>query len=181
LLTLAPQNIGPTGMKDMCDFFENDGGQVKTSSASLTSRFTPEQVWFALLSTLSHVAGANDATSPNQPFFRNQTFPVLKPIAPSDTDEADGSSWMYQYCSEFGFFQCSDPSSQTNIVSTFVDIALNQKECNDAFPGMLPSAPKVENINKYDGWNTSPSRVFFSNGECTPKSRKGDRFAYTSR
>jgi hypothetical protein len=33
---------------------------------------------------------------------------------------------------------------------------------------MLPSAPKVENLNKYGGWNTNVTRVFFSNGEFDP-------------
>jgi hypothetical protein len=156
-------------MKDLCDFFENDGGQVQASSASLTSRFTPEQVWFAFLSTLSHVSDQNVASTVDQPFFQNKTFPVLKSesSAPGDTSGADGTSWMYQFCSEFGFFQCSDPNSQTNIFSTFVDVEQIQKDCDNTFPGMLPSAPKIEDINKFDGWNMNPSRVFFSNGECT--------------
>jgi len=33
---------------------------------------------------------------------------------------------------------------------------------------MGPREPNVTAVNKYGGWNMSPSNVFFSNGECEP-------------
>ncbi|KAI0675914.1 serine carboxypeptidase S28-domain-containing protein [Trametes maxima] len=88
---------------------------------------------------------------------------------PGDADDpvAD-QSWMWQYCSEYGFYQRGDPSNPLSIETSFRSIQRFQDECNTAFPQGLPPAPVVGNVNKYGGWNMAPSNVLFTNGEFDP-------------
>ncbi|RPD58936.1 peptidase S28 [Lentinus tigrinus ALCF2SS1-6] len=83
-------------------------------------------------------------------------------------DPVQDRSWMWQYCSEYGFYQRGDRSNPLSIETSFRSLERFQQQCNDAFPSGLPPAPAVENINKYGGWNMTPSNVFFTNGEFDP-------------
>ncbi|KAM5544287.1 hypothetical protein V8D89_001947 [Ganoderma adspersum] len=88
---------------------------------------------------------------------------------PGSTDDPIADhSWMWQYCSEYGFYQRGDASNPLSIETSFLSLDLFQEECNRAFPQGLPSAPAVGNINKYGGWNMTPSNVLFTNGEFDP-------------
>lgn len=53
-----------------------------------------------------------------------------------------------------------------NIESTYFSIAEQQEWCDQLFNNQEPSQPNVTAVNKYGGWNMTPSNVFFSNGEC---------------
>ena len=75
-------------------------------------------------------------------------------------------SWMWQYCSEFGYYQVADPNNPVNIVSTYYTLAEQQAWCDQMFNNANPRQPNVTTVNKYGGWDMSPSNVFFSNGEC---------------
>ncbi|TBU61392.1 serine carboxypeptidase S28-domain-containing protein [Dichomitus squalens] len=77
-------------------------------------------------------------------------------------------SWMWQYCSEYGFYERGDPNDPLSIETSFRSLELYQEQCNMAFPQGLPSAPAVEHVNKYGGWNMTPSNVLFTNGEFDP-------------
>ncbi|KAH9852169.1 serine carboxypeptidase S28-domain-containing protein [Lenzites betulinus] len=88
---------------------------------------------------------------------------------PGDPDDpVTDRSWMWQYCSEYGFYQRGDPNNPLSIETSFQSLELFQEQCNTAFPGGLPPAPAVEKVNKYGGWNMSPSNVLFTNGEFDP-------------
>ncbi|OBZ74058.1 Thymus-specific serine protease [Grifola frondosa] len=83
-------------------------------------------------------------------------------------DPVQDRSWMWQYCSEYGFYQRGDPNNPLSIETSFRSLERFQQECNEAFPNGLPPSPRVSNVNKYGGWNMTPSNVFFTNGEFDP-------------
>ncbi|KAI0343677.1 peptidase S28 [Trametopsis cervina] len=89
-------------------------------------------------------------------------------IPGSPDDPVTDMSWMWQYCSEYGFYQRGDANNPLSIETSFRSLELFQQECNATFPHGLPAAPRVENVNKYGGWNMTPSNVFFTNGEFDP-------------
>jgi hypothetical protein len=54
-----------------------------------------------------------------------------------------------------------------NIVPIYYDtLAAHQAWCDQTFDDTNPRQPNVTAVNKYGGWNMTPSNVFFSNGEC---------------
>lgn len=77
-------------------------------------------------------------------------------------------SQLTKFCNPLGFYQRGDPANPLSIETSFLSLELFQQQCNQAFPEGLPSSPQVGNVNKYGGWNMSPSNVMFSNGECRP-------------
>ncbi|KAI0630671.1 serine carboxypeptidase S28-domain-containing protein [Trametes polyzona] len=83
-------------------------------------------------------------------------------------DPVQDRSWMWQYCSEYGFYQRGDPNNPLSIETSFRSLERFQEECNTAFPQGLPRSPAVEKVNKYGGWNMTPSNVLFTNGEFDP-------------
>ncbi|KAF8798510.1 peptidase S28 [Phlegmacium glaucopus] len=89
-------------------------------------------------------------------------------IPRSADDPVQDRSWMWQYCSEYGYYQRGDPANPLSIETSFISLDLFQQQCNQAFPDGLPSSPQVNNVNKYGGWDMNPSNVMFSNGEFDP-------------
>ena len=87
---------------------------------------------------------------------------------PSTDDPIQDSSWMWQYCSEYGYFQRGNPSNPHTIESKFLSLELFQQACNEAFPEGLPTSPNVNEPNKYGGWHINPSNTMFSSGEYDP-------------
>jgi hypothetical protein len=85
---------------------------------------------------------------------------------PFQDDRVTDMSWMWQYCSEYGFYQRGDPNNPRNIETTFLSLELFQMQCNETFGNGLPTTPQVDHINKYGGWNMQPSNVMWTNGEC---------------
>lgn len=65
-----------------------------------------------------------------------------------------------------GFYQRGDPANPLSIETSFLSLDLFQAQCNETFPEGLPTSPAVGNVNKYGGWNMTPSNVLFTNGEC---------------
>ena len=95
-------------------------------------------------------------------------FPSLAPHSPIEPGRFLQYSWTWQYCSEFGYYQVSDPNNPVNIESTYYTLAEQQTWCDQTFSNANPRQPNVTAVNKYGGWDMSPSNVFFSNGECEP-------------
>ncbi|KAL0580902.1 hypothetical protein V5O48_001096 [Marasmius crinis-equi] len=89
-------------------------------------------------------------------------------IPGSPDDPVQDTSWMRQYCSEYGFYQRGDPQNPLSIETSLQSLQLFQTQCNDAFADHLPSWPQVDHVNKYGGWNMQPSNVMFTNGEFDP-------------
>ncbi|KAJ7636082.1 peptidase S28 [Mycena polygramma] len=88
-------------------------------------------------------------------------------IPGSPDDPVQDRSWMRQYCSEYGFYQRGDPQNPLSIETSFLSLELFQQQCSETFPD-LPSSPQVQLINKYGGWNMTPSNILFTNGAFDP-------------
>lgn len=94
----------------------------------------------------------------------------------SRMNDPDGISWMWQYCSQFGFFQPDNiaPDASHGLLSVHQTLAYNQEICNRQFPGaikrgLLPASPAVEEMNKETGgWTIRPSNTYWSGGEYDP-------------
>ncbi|KAJ6561247.1 peptidase S28 [Mycena vulgaris] len=82
-------------------------------------------------------------------------------------DPVQDRSWMRQYCSEYGFYQRGDPNNPLSIQTSFLSLELFQQQCSETFPDLL-SSPQVQLVNKYGGWNMTPSNIMFTNGEFDP-------------
>ncbi|KAI0074677.1 hypothetical protein K474DRAFT_1601127 [Panus rudis PR-1116 ss-1] len=83
-------------------------------------------------------------------------------------DPVGDRSWMWQYCSEYGFYQRGDPNNPLSIETSFRSLELFQQECNQTFTKGLPPSPQTQHINKYGGWLMNVSNVLFTNGEFDP-------------
>ncbi|KIJ30722.1 hypothetical protein M422DRAFT_267663 [Sphaerobolus stellatus SS14] len=85
-------------------------------------------------------------------------------------DPVQDRSWMWQYCSEYGFYQRGDPNNPRSIETSLLSLDLFQQQCNETFPfpELLPPSPEVGNVNKYGGWNMNPSNTLWTNGEFDP-------------
>jgi len=88
-------------------------------------------------------------------------------IPGSPDDPVQDRSWMRQYCSEYGFYQRGDPENPSSIETSFLSLELFQQQCSETFPD-LPSSPQVQLVNKYGGWNMTPSNILWTNGEFDP-------------
>ncbi|KZP00218.1 peptidase S28 [Calocera viscosa TUFC12733] len=92
------------------------------------------------------------------------------PPSPLPSDPT-GRSWTWQYCTEWGYYQDANASNPHNIISVSRTYDSFQSGCLTAFAnatGIMPSTPNVNAINKYGGWNMSPSNVLFTNGQFDP-------------
>ena len=77
-------------------------------------------------------------------------------------------SWMWQYCSEYGYYQRGNPENAHTIESRFLSLELFQSQCDETFPVGLPPSPNVAEPNKYGGWYINPSNIMFTSGEYDP-------------
>lgn len=87
---------------------------------------------------------------------------------PYESDPIQNYSWMWQYCSEYGYYQRGNPENPHTIQSRFISLQYFQSQCEATFPEGLPARPNVEAPNKYGGWHMNPSNTMFSSGECDP-------------
>ncbi|KAF9554434.1 peptidase S28 [Agrocybe pediades] len=132
-----------------CNILETRNHTVLPSERGLISQFSIDTVFTAFLTAISEIDYDSIPGSPDDP--------------------VQDRSWMWQYCSEYGYYQRGDPKNPLSIETSFLSLELYQEECNQAFPGAsLASGPKVQNVNKYGGWDMNPSNVMFSNGEFDP-------------
>ena len=72
-----------------------------------------------------------------------------------------------------GFYHRGDPTDLHSIETAFRSLGLFQSQCDRTFTpqdGGPLGPPRVENINKYGGWNMNPANVFWTNGECKCRS-----------
>ena len=87
---------------------------------------------------------------------------------PFADDLIQDSSWTWQYCSEYGYYQRGNPDNPHTVQSQYISMEYFQQNCNALFPEGLPKSPNVEVPNKYGGWHINPSNTMFSSGEFDP-------------
>ena len=89
---------------------------------------------------------------------------------PSPANDPIGdSSWGWQYCSEYGYYQRGNPSNPHTIESQYISLESYQARCDSDYGSFgLPSTPNVSASNKYGGWHINPSNTMFTSGEYDP-------------
>uniref|UniRef100_A0A0S1MJB1 Extracellular serine carboxypeptidase n=1 Tax=Phakopsora pachyrhizi TaxID=170000 RepID=A0A0S1MJB1_PHAPC len=89
---------------------------------------------------------------------------------PKDDLSQTWRPWMWQVCTEWGFFQNSPPEEFESIrlISKFIDLHYNSKICRLAFGKSVPNLPKVEQINKYGDFGLNHSRLAYIDGSDDP-------------
>ncbi|OHW98331.1 serine carboxypeptidase S28 [Colletotrichum incanum] len=82
--------------------------------------------------------------------------------------QGSGRSWLYQVCTEWGYFQTGSgvPENQLPLISRIIDVEYSSSYCREAFNITKP--PNVEAINKHGGFNFSYPRVAIIDGEADP-------------
>ncbi|KAH9174223.1 peptidase S28 [Lactarius sanguifluus] len=82
-----------------------------------------------------------------------------------------GRSWFWIVCTEMGFFQVSAPQGQPTLLSRLVDVAYNERQCQQMFPEAFPRppVPNVDATNKaYGGYYLQAERLFTATGLRDP-------------
>nr|XP_036581869.1 extracelular serine carboxypeptidase [Colletotrichum truncatum]KAF6790426.1 extracelular serine carboxypeptidase [Colletotrichum truncatum] len=82
--------------------------------------------------------------------------------------QGSGRSWIYQVCTEWGYFQTGSgvPQDQLPLISRVIDVEYSSIYCRKAFNITTP--PNVDAINKHGGFNFSYPRVAIVDGEADP-------------
>jgi len=80
----------------------------------------------------------------------------------------DWRSWPYQYCTEWGYLQTGSgvPQDQLPLISRTIDLPYETLVCKYAFN--ITTAPDLEAVNKYGGYNISYPRLAIIDGEWDP-------------
>jgi hypothetical protein len=88
-------------------------------------------------------------------------------------EELDYISWTWQRCNELGYFYVANLGAN-QIVLSAMNVTYQQKYCYDQFTqttgqAILAKKPTADAINAvYGGWNTRPSRTFWTAGQFDP-------------
>lgn len=81
----------------------------------------------------------------------------------------DTASWVWQTCTEFGYFQVAAPQDKATIVSRKLQTTMSERMCKMYFgtKGMsVPKQPDVKKTNSvYGGWSIKLDRVLWVDGE----------------
>lgn len=73
-------------------------------------------------------------------------------VSPTPPDPSAGYGWMYQLCSEYGFYQRGNPDNLHTIESQFISLGYFQAQCDETYPGVLPpSQMSRSRTNTEDG------------------------------
>jgi hypothetical protein len=87
---------------------------------------------------------------------------------PANFRQYDDMSWMWQYCTQFGFLQGSGPELD-HLIIKYNSVAWQEELCRRAFPGEVTAWPDTKDLNtEFGGWTMRPSNVFWTNGEFDP-------------
>jgi hypothetical protein len=90
------------------------------------------------------------------------------------TEAVDGLSWSWQTLNEMGYYQGSNSSNPTQVISKYYNVtAFREISVEDeTFPSFSESSfpSKLNNsyLLEYGGWNMKASNVMFTNGEFDP-------------
>lgn len=147
------QYYGPISLPPFCENLE-------------TRNFTNE----AFEEGLASASGIQTALEAFLVAISELDYDAIEAADSAQDDPATDLSWMWQYCSEYGFYQRGDPTNPLSIETAFLSLSYFQSQCNNTFPfpDILPASPAVQKVNKYGGWNMNPPNVFWTNGEYDP-------------
>lgn len=130
-----------------CDIMETQNRTLaSTTESGLASTYNISVAWSAFLTGLAEI----DYDS-----------------IPYTDDPIQDTSWMWQYCSEYGYYQRGNPTNPHTIQSRYISLDTFQRSCSRTFP-FAPPSPNVAAPNKYGGWTINPPNTMFSSGEFDP-------------
>ncbi|KAI0632354.1 peptidase S28 [Trametes polyzona] len=80
--------------------------------------------------------------------------------------------WLFQVCTEWGYFQTAPPKGQPRIVSRRLDLAYESKICKQAYdPGkyfVVPPTPNITVVNAIGDFDIAADRLAIIDGEVDP-------------
>ncbi|KAL7564466.1 hypothetical protein ACA910_001560 [Epithemia clementina (nom. ined.)] len=80
-------------------------------------------------------------------------------------------SWLWQTCTEFGFYQTCHAGSHCPFAQGWHSVQQDLEVCRVAFGGLTPrvvSQAIQETLEYYGGWNLSATRILSINGQVDP-------------
>ncbi|KAI0278577.1 serine carboxypeptidase S28-domain-containing protein [Russula aff. rugulosa BPL654] len=84
----------------------------------------------------------------------------------------DWRLWVFQYCTQWGYFTTAPPHGRPTIISRLLDIDYEHKICAQAFPPgkhyRVPPLPNVAAVNALGGYHIAADRLAFIDGEVDP-------------
>jgi hypothetical protein len=91
-------------------------------------------------------------------------------VKPAVQDDFTGSEWFYQVCTEVGFYQIYNPDRAVSVMSTFMDSAYYDAEC-EQFVGRTPDAATAKATYFAPIKAGKVSNVLFVSGTLDPWSQ----------
>jgi pimeloyl-ACP methyl ester carboxylesterase len=90
-------------------------------------------------------------------------------IDPKDYLESAGRQWMYQSCSEFGFYQTANPNPAESARSARIDLAYHNDACNRLFGIKAQVDADRTNRTYYQRlFDSGVKNIYFTNGSNDP-------------
>ena len=147
-----PTTIESDSLRDFITTVYADSDTSTIRGAGVAATYGSKAAFAALLYTI----GRKQIDAQNAYLNSNTT------VASSD----NSLSWIWQTCSEYGYYQVANTSSQYNLLSRFINVAgWQNSNCRDVFGyQQMPGSPDVSLPNKYGGWHMNPSNVMFTDG-----------------
>ncbi|SCV73372.1 BQ2448_7298 [Microbotryum intermedium] len=103
---------------------------------------------------------------------QDDCFSQSSGVTATGLDQASWRSWIWQFCSEYGFFITASPNPNRRLVSKRINLKYTSEICQQAFPpGKLVSMPKtsqIQRIERYGGYTMRGSRLAFVDGSEDP-------------
>ncbi|OCT80961.1 putative serine protease K12H4.7 isoform X1 [Xenopus laevis] len=129
---------------------------------------TPYHRYATVIRTILEANGEKCIDASYKKFIQDMSNITWAPLA------LGGRQWMYQTCTEFGFFQSTDSAAQP---FSGIPLSYHVQQCSDIFGpeynlSMVTDA--VQQTNEYyGGLDIKGSRIVFSNGLIDPWHRLG--------
>mmetsp|Transcript_2166 Transcript_2166/g.4975 ORF Transcript_2166/g.4975 Transcript_2166/m.4975 type:complete len:589 (-) Transcript_2166:29-1795(-) len=107
---------------------------------------------------------------------------TIRYLSSDEAKEEGLRSWLWQTCTEFGFYQTCEAASSCPYGKGYHTIDLDLEICRRAFgitEGNVWSNVQ-QSIEQYGGWNIDASRILFVNGDIDPWAMLGVDFDHGS-
>ena len=113
-------------------------------------------------------------------FQRLGTSPILDAfegamsLDPKDYLDFAGRQWMYQSCTEFGYYQTANGNPAESARSSRIDLPYHNEACNRLFGLKTQVDADRTNRDFYSGlFSSGTNRIYFTNGNNDPWSNLG--------
>ncbi|PFH51231.1 hypothetical protein AMATHDRAFT_59519 [Amanita thiersii Skay4041] len=170
--------VGSTGFDDFCEVLN---GPVKFSHlANLPYEHSERMVEMpeGLLLDLAVVKYAyyikkNVVSECPSEFSHEDCFGTTNDAKFQDINiDQDWRLWMFQVCTQWGYFSTAPPKTQPRIVSQLLTLEFQSKICRQAFPPgdhcIVPGLPNITAINALGDFSIAADRLAIIDGEVDP-------------